>query len=570
MTPFLRRFGFKKKVPVHFIDPDEIFLDSGNLPGFDTQQFEGRIERPISKNTLSSIGVVCAFLALIFFGRFVYLQLIKGDYYFTKSQNNSLDTEPIFARRGLIYDRNGQLLVWNTATSQEEVGAIPERSYIRSSGFAHILGYVSYPTKDTSGNFWQSDFVGKGGVEKKYDTRLKGKNGTKIKEMNATGEVQSENMVNPPIDGEGLYLSIDARVQEQMYAAIKELSGMSGYRGGAGLIMDVQTGELLTLTSYPEYDPDIVSKGDNKELIREYLTSSQTPLINRAVAGLYTPGSIVKPFVAMGALTENVIDPYKKILSTGSISIPNPYNPKLKTTFKDNKAHGWVDMRHAIAVSSNVYFYEVGGGFQGQKGLGILNLEKYFRLFSLGRKSGIDLDGEREGNIPSPDWKAKHFKNDPWRIGDTYNTAIGQYGVQVTPVEMVRAIGAVANYGTLVTPHVLKDDPVLSAQKEVLPLAREDFDVVHDGMRLVVTEGTAHFLNLKNVTASAKTGTAQIGAQKQFVNSWAVGFFPSEHPRYAFAVLMESAPNKGATGAAFAMGKVLDWMSVYTPEYTKN
>ena len=154
----------------------------------------------------------------------------------------------------------------------------------------------------------------------------------------------------------------------------------------------------------------------------------------------------------MGALTEGVIDPYKKILSTGSISIPNPYFPDQKTVFKDWKAHGWTDMREAIAVSSDVYFYEIGGGFESQKGLGIVNIEKYAQLFGIGQKTGIDLPDEKGGIIPGPEWKIKNFKGEPWRIGDTYNTVIGQYGFQVTPLEMVRAISAIANYGTLVTP----------------------------------------------------------------------------------------------------------------------
>ena len=291
--------------------------------------------------------------------------------------------------------------------------------------------------------------------------------------------------------------------------------------------------------------------------------------MDRTLSGLYTPGSIVKPFFALGALNEGIIDPSKKILSTGSISIQNPYDKNLKTVFKDWRANGWVNMQEAIAVSCDVYFYEIGGGYEGQKGLGILNLEKYSKLFAIGEKTGVDLPDEKGGTIPSPEWKAKNFKNDPWRIGDTYHTSIGQYGFQVTPLEMARAAAAMANDGTLVSPHFLLGDITKENQKINLGINKSYFAVVKGGMRQAVTAGTAISMNVPYVNVAAKTGTAQVGLTKNKVNSWTMGFFPYENPRYAFVVMMEAGPTKNATGASAVMRELFDWMSVNTPEYFK-
>jgi penicillin-binding protein 2 len=172
------------------------------------------------------------------------------------------------------------------------------------------------------------------------------------------------------------FLSFNWSLQEE------DLAAASAYfSGGAGVIMDIKTGELLSLTSYPEYNPTTLSAGQDKKTINSYFSDKRKVFLNRAVSGLYTPGSIVKPFIGYGALVENVISPVKQILANGSISIPNPYFPDKKSTFKDHGTFGYVDMQKAIAVSSDVYFYEIGGGFQDQKGLGIVNIDKYARLF---------------------------------------------------------------------------------------------------------------------------------------------------------------------------------------------
>ena len=569
-----KRNKFKKRSSL--VEPDEIFLDSHNLANFDRQQFEGRIERPIRKSTLYSIGGFFLICTLIFSGRLGYLQVVKGASYLERSENNTLQGITIFADRGIIYDRNKTELAWNNKTDTHTfmLESFPEeksldfgvRSY-ESPGFSHILGYVKYPTKDSSGNYWQSEFEGLDGLEKEYDSFIKGKNGSKITETSALGEVQSENVVNAPLRGGDLVTTLDSRIQSELFRLIQKTAEEYSFSGGAGIILDVRNGEVLTSTSFPEYSSEILSQGKDRTTIQSYMNDKRKVFLDRTISGLYTPGSIVKPIIAIGALAENIIDPLKKILSTGSISIPNPYFPDQPTIFKDWRVNGWTDMREAIAVSSDVYFYEVGGGYEGQKGLGILNIEKYAKLFGIGEKTGVDLPDETQGVIPNPEWKLKTFNGDPWRVGNTYHTSIGQYGFQVTPMEITRAIAAIANSGTLVTPHFVLEDKESAGQVRKIELQKSYFDIVKEGMRQAVTYGTAVSLNVPYVEVGAKTGTAQLGVAKNRVNSWVVGFFPYENPKYAFTVMMESGPSTGTVNASYVMRQLLDWMSINTPEY---
>jgi penicillin-binding protein 2 len=550
-----------------FVEPDEIFLDSKNLQNFNRQQFEGRIEKPIPKRTILFLGSFFLLCAIIFSARLGYLQIKKGSAYLNRSENNTLEKQNIFADRGIIYDRNKVELAWNKKAGDTD--ELPIRTYL-SPGFSHVLGYITYPKQDKSGNYWQSEFIGKDGLEKEYNDKLQGENGIKIVETDAQGKIHSENIVDAPKRGQDLVTTIDSRIQSQLYTFIQNLSDSNSFSGGAGVLMNVQNGEVIASVSYPEYDSEVLSEGKDTQTINNYLNDKRNVFINKTLSGLYVPGSIVKPYFALGALNEGVIDPNKQILSTGSISIPNPYFPNQKTIFKDWKANGWVDMVQAIAVSCDVYFYEIGGGYQDQKGLGIANIEKYAELFGIGQKTGIDLPNEVAGTIPSPEWKAKKFPSDPvWHIGDTYHTTIGQYGFQVTPIQMARAVSAIANYGTLVTPHLLLNDNASEAKTTTLDIPKADFDVVHEGMRQSVLTGTSVAINVPYVETASKTGTAQIGVSKDRENSWIMGFFPYQNPKYAFVILMESGPSTGTVGASSIMRQLLDWMSVNTPEYFK-
>jgi len=322
--------------------------------------------------------------------------------------------------------------------------------------------------------------------------------------------------------------------------------------------MDVATGEIYALASYPSFDPEIISSGSDPETVQGYFDDTRAPFLDRAVSGLYTPGSVVKPFMALAALEEHIISPEKQILSTGSISVPNQYNPSLPSVFRDWRAHGWVDMRRAIAISSDVYFYEVGGGFEDQKGLGISAIDEWMARFGFGKLTGSAFDGEVAGVVPNPEWKAQTFDGEQWFLGNTYHTAIGQYGFQVTPLQLVRAVAALANGGMLVIPTIEKN-PQGSAER--LGVSDENLQVIREGMRLATQSGnTAVALNIPGVSVAGKTGTAEVGAKKEFINSLVIGFFPYEHPRFAFAIVMERAKAGTTAGAPLAMQQLLQWI----------
>jgi len=570
MFRFISRFLYRIQHPRHKvreIDPDQIFLDSQNLPAFDRHQFEGRIERPISRRTIWSVAVVFILILILLLGKTYTLQIQEGAKYAKQSAQNRLRHTLIFGSRGVFYDRKGTFLAWNVIDKNEP--EFTKRKYLDQTGLAHILGFLKYPTKDKAGFYYKVDFEGRDGVERYFNEYVAPQHGLKIVETDAHGAVQSESVLKPPKDGDSVTLTIDERLQEKLYAFIGATAKDHGFQGGAGVLMDVQNGELLSLVSFPEYNSQTLTDGADEAAIARAFNDPKKPFLNRATDGLYTPGSVVKPFVALGALEEKIITPEKTIVSTGSISVPNPFDPKKPTVFNDWKAHGVVDMRRAIAVSSDVYFYEIGGGFEDQKGLGIANIEKYMRMFGFGTPPpGSDMFG-KAGVIPNPEWKKANFNGDGWRLGNTYHTAIGQYGFQVTPLQVVRAVAALANGGKLLEPRLVVEKDVPPSYT-IVPIHTSSFQVAREGMRAAVMDGgTASGLSIPQVAVAAKTGTAELGTRKQFVNSWVAGFFPYEKPRYAFVVLMERGPHDNTVGGLYVMRELLEWMSVYTPEYLK-
>ncbi len=549
------------------IAPDEVLLDSSNLPQFDTSQFEGRIEKPISRRTVLALGIAFLLIGLLYSGRVWALQIRDGETFADRSTKNTLRKSVLFASRGMVSDRNGVPLIWNEALPNSD--DFLARHYVDLSGFAHVLGFVKYPKKDSSGNYYSLKYDPQGGLESGYDDRLSGQNGVKIAEVNALGKTETESVIEPPKNGDNLTLTIDSRLQHQLYETIKGAAQERGFHGGAGVIMDVTTGDIVALTSYPEYEPEVMVEGKDADAISGYYNNTNNPFLNRPIDGVYTPGSVVKPFMAMGALTEGVVTPDTQIFSSGSISIPNPFDPKLTSVFNDWRPQGWMDIRKAIAVSSDVYFYEIGGGFENQKGMGINKIDEYARLFGLGSEIPGDpfLSGKK-GTIPTPEWKALNFNGDQWRIGDTYHTVIGQYGFQVTPLQELRGIAAIANGGTLLEPNIIYDPARIPVGTKI-DLPAKWFKVVQEGMREGALIGTSAAVNVPYVHVAGKTGTAELDSKKQFTNSWAVGFFPFEHPHYAYAVMMEKGPYKNTIGGVYVMRTLLDWMNVNTPEYFK-
>lgn len=527
--------------------------------------------RPIGNKTILSVGAAFSFALLLFAARLFDLSIVNGTVYADISRNNRLEKSVVFATRGEIYDRTGRKLAWNAAlASSTKEAPFAVRGYAQLPGLSHLIGFVRYPKADAAGEWWRDEITGVAGVERAYDDMLGGTNGSRMVETDARGLTEEQVVLEQPENGRDLILSIDAEVESKLTSFLSSQASAQGFTGGAAAIMDVRTGELLALSSFPGYDHAAFAAGDSAT-VRAASTDPRSPLLNRAVSGLYAPGSIVKPIFAAAALNEGIIDPEKEIVSTGAITIPNPYDPDKPSVYRDWSVHGPIDMREAIAVSSDEYFYTIGGGFGSQVGLGIRRIDEYARKFGLGEETGIALLGEEAGVIPTPEWKAATFgEDDPWRIGNTYHTAIGQYGFQTTPLQAARFIAAIANGGRLLVPQI-----IASTTPSYTEVGIPDtyLQIVREGMRMAVTstrrDATVKVLNMDGIRIAAKTGTAQIGPKNEWINSWSVGFWPAEDPKYAYAAVLEKAPAGTLSGAAPGLRPFFEWLVAARPEYVR-
>lgn len=531
------------------IAPDEIFLDASNAPAFDRARFEGRLEKPLGKPTFTWTLLCIGILLLVLVGRAWNLQVKNGTVYAAQSEHNSLKSATLFAPRGIITDVNGVVVAQNVEQGDGSMG----RNYPFPS-LSPILGYVSYPKKDAQGNYYDTSETGVTGLEAAYDSTLAGVNGQVLAETDVAGNVRSQGTVVPAKEGATLKLSIDANMQQLFARAVGATVTGKGFLAGAGVILDVHTGAVRAIVSYPSYDSNVMSNGGPAATIASYSTNPGRPFFDHAVQGVYAPGSIVKPLVAAGALTDGVITPSTVIDDPGFLSLPDPYHPGKTFIYKGWKALGPVDVEKAIAWSSDVFFYTVGGGFGPQKGLGIDRLDYWYDQFGLGETTDVGIPGEAAGLIPTPAWKESVF-NEPWYLGDTYFTAIGQYSVQTTPIQMARAVAAVANGGKLYTPTLIFGT---TPSFTTVPVSQSALSIVRAGMRQGVTAALASALNLPYVSVAAKTGTAQAGVHNEYDNSWVIGFWPYENPQYAFAVVLERGPVGTGEQAVNAMRDLLD------------
>lgn len=568
----MRLFRRTKKEDVAF---EEILLDSSNLPAFNHGRMEGKRELPLSARNVGVVALLFMLVAAGFWAKLFSLQMIEGAEYREISDNNSLNHHTIVAERGVIYDRNEELIAWNEPDDSGEY-SFPVRAYTDRLGLGQIIGYVSYPLKDKHGFYYRTEYVGRNGIEAAHNDTLSGENGQQYIETNAHGEVVAEHVVEASRNGAPLTLTVDAGLSEAMYNIIATSTVQSGSRSGAAAIMDVHTGEIIAMTSFPSYDPEVMADGDDVELIQQYNTDPHFPFLNKVFAGAYTPGSIVKPFVAYAGLEEGVITPHTHIYSNGRLTIPNPYTPSQPSYFADWRSQGDMTVTEALAFSSNVFFYIVGGGLpkiavpqagltEPMQGVGITKLDQYFSLFGFGKKTGINLANEQSGTVPSPEWKEDLFGDD-WRLGDTYFTSIGQYGWQVTPLQMLVAYSALANGGRFFVPHVVAGE---EPKYHDVALDPDALSVVREGMHMTTyyPGGTARSLEKPYIDIAAKSGTAELDFAKSRLNTWAAGFWPYEDPQYAFVLMMENAPYSNRLGGTTVMGEIMDWIHEHRPEY---
>lgn len=427
------------------------------------------------------------------------------------------------------------------------------RVYPYSDSLSHVVGYVGQASSDEWTKIQEQDqyatvneTVGKAGIEKQFDELLKGDRSVTTVETNAFGDavrLVSEQRSN---EREQLRLSIDAEMQDVLYQSLKQSVAANGGSGGAVLASDVKTGEVLVMTSFPSFDNNTFNEREASR-IESILNDKRMPLFFRAISGEYPSGSIIKPVFALGALQQGVITPQTAVRSTGGIRVGDFFFPDWK-----EGGHGVVDVYRAIAESVNTFFYYIGGGYGEFRGLGIERLGEYARIFGLGSATGIDLNSEQDGFIPSPEWKEK-AKNDRWYIGDTYHFSIGQGDLLVTPIQMLQMIATIANQGRLVKPHMVFSR---EASEVSVPIDPNHFLVMKRALRETVLSGSAQSLSDLPVSVAGKTGTAEVGNQKR-PHAWFIGFAPYEDPRFAFVVLVENG-GEGSTAAVPVARRVVE------------
>lgn len=439
------------------------------------------------------------------------------------------------------------------------------REYRSDAGLAHILGYTGLISEEelkASPDNLMNEEVGKTGVEKVYQNFLCGIPGIDQVEVDSKGKIiQVLNSSRQPVAGGNLSLNIDLALQQKMAQSLA--TGIAKVEGGAtagvAIIANPQTGAILGLVSIPYFDNNIFEGELNQPAYQALLSDPTLPLFNRGTLGTYPSGSVIKIVMAAAGLQEGVINKNTSIETPAEIAIGD-------WKFLDWKWHtGSTDVERAIAESNNIFFYSIAGGWDKIKGLGVERVGKYLSLFGFGSKSGIDLPSEAAGLVPSPEWKEK-YKKENWYIGDTYHLGIGQGDLLVTPMQMVKAVSAIANGGKLLTPQLVReisgsDGRIIrsfSAKVERQGfIAPEHIATVQEGMRQAVLYGSARMMANLPVSSAAKTGTAQFeGNQK--THAWFEAYAPYENPQVAIVVLVEGGGG-GYEIAAPIAHDILQW-----------
>ncbi len=461
----------------------------------------------------------------------------------------------------------------------------PIRQYTDNNLLSVFLGYTGRVNSDEAASdptYGPTDLIGKLGIEKQYESVLRGTNGGEQTEVDATGKPIRVLASRNPVAGNSVVLSVDSGLEQHLSDAIAKQMAASGAQRAAGVAINPKTGEVLAAVSLPGYDNNEFSKGISQSHYQGLLANPGQPLFNKVASGAYASGSIIKPFGAAAALQEGVISSATTVDDTGKIVIPNKYDPAHPSIYlgwERTTGLGQVNVVSAIARSSDIFFYEVMGGFTSfTHYLGVDKLTQYYKLFGLGTRTGIDLPSEAAGRVPTPDWK-KAFSGQAWYTGDTYNIAVGQGDLLVSPLQMVTAVAAIANGGTLYKPHFVTKivDPSGKLVQQVAPeITRQGFispanlSLVRQGMFMAVNDanGTA-CCRIKAevpVQVAAKTGTAETvvhdagtsEALQSKPNAWFEAFAPYNDPKIAIVVLIEHS-GEGAEYAAPAVREALTW-----------
>lgn len=593
------------------------------------------------RRLLVALGfVLVCFGALI--ARFVWLQVVQYDYFHTRAEDNRISLVPVVPNRGLVLDRQGIVLARNysaytleitpskvsdldatidrlsqlveiqsrdrrrfrklmeesrnfeslpirTRLSDEEVARFVAqryrfpgvdikarlyRQYPEGELASHVLGYMGRITDrdldtidnaDQTDNYEGTDQIGKTGLEQKYEFDLHGETGFDQVEVDSGGHAVRVLSRVPPVPGDNLELTLDARLQRIAENAF-------GDRRGALVAIEPSTGAVLALVSKPNYDPNLFVDGIDSTNWDALNNSPDHPLLNRAIYSAYPPGSTFKPFMALGALTDHIRTPEQTTFDPGYFDFGGH-------RFRDDKkgGHGVVDMHASIVVSCDTYYYKLASDW------GIDGLAAFMRQMGLGSRTGIDIEGESSGVLPSPEWKKKRFRKpeqQKWYAGETVSVGIGQGYNAYTIIQMANATATLANNGVMFRPHLVRDveNPKTGERRMIgttpvrtLALKPEDIQVVKRAMVDVTKTGTAAraFAGVE-YEVGGKTGTAQLYSLKgsdykehQVTerlrdHGLFIAFAPADDPKIALAVLVENG-GFGAQSAAPIARQVLDY-----------
>ncbi len=443
---------------------------------------------------------------------------------------------------------------------------VPSRRYVSDYGLAHVLGYTGLVTpenlqQDVAKTLLPTDRVGQAGVESAFDTQLRGTNGREKIEVDATSRPISLIAKQQPVVGKDLKLTIDVSMQKALYESTLAQMQKAKSTRAASVAIDPNNGDVLAMVSLPAYDNNEFVDGISQERYNQLQKDPMQPLLNKVLSNGYATGSIIKPLVASAALQERIVTPETTIVDRGYIELQSQFDSAVRYRY-----NGWnlaglgaMQVRSAIAFSSNIYFYTVGGGYESQPGLGVSRLTKYYRLFGLGELSGINLPNEQPGRVPDPAWKQQAYGED-WFVGDTYNISIGQGDMSVSPLQITLAEAAITNSGKLYRPRISLDESIVIRRE--IPINHEHFAVVREGMRQTIVRGTTpqSMFSRVPVHVAAKSGTAETNSPGgKPPHSWYTAFAPYEKPEVLTTVLIE----EGREGVSYSAPAIADFYATY-------
>ncbi len=479
------------------------------------------------------------------------LLLDKGNIETAIESQNRKSIDPVLLAENITQDQALIILEKKKELSGISTENTAIRKYEDGNIFSSIIGYEGKITKEEmnkNSDYHMTDYIGKTFLEKQYEKELRGVNGAKQVEVDSVGNVKKNLGVIDSNAGQDLVLNIDAGLQKKLFDSITSILETTGTRTAAAVAIDPRNGGVLAMVNFPNYDNNLFARGISSEEYKNIINDKDLPLFNRAINGEYPPGSTIKPAIAAAALSEGTITPDTIIDGLGGALNIGGFR------FGDWKAHGPSDVRLAIAQSNDIFFYTIGGGYGNITGLGMSRMKKYDNLFGLGSPTGIDLPGESSGFIPDEEWKLAKLK-EKWYIGNSYHASIGQGYITTTPLQIANFVASIANGGTLYSPRIVSQIKKSDGQSQLVGpvvirknfIANSVMQVVREGMRKTVTDGTAQSLKDLPIAVAGKTGTAQFGAEGK-THGWFVSFAPYENPEIALVIIAEGGGDGHSSG----------------------